>query len=183
MTAIQQPLFDALPLDPVGSNEWYTPAYVLEPARRAMGSFDLDPASCEKAQRTVKATRFFDLEDNALERDWSGNVWLNPPYSRGLIEQFVDKLLAEATKSDAQMFRATTIVNMASSTKWFHRLLGGASLVCFVDHRIQFYGPNMSGNGNSYDSLLFYIEAQSKDPATKYRWAAEYSELGKVVQL
>jgi ParB family transcriptional regulator, chromosome partitioning protein len=46
-----------------------------------MGAFDLDPASCEEANQTVKATKFYGAADNGLEHEWYGKIWLNPPYS------------------------------------------------------------------------------------------------------
>src|SRR5450432_2540331 len=98
-------LFDTAPAGtPTKSNEWYTPAKYIEAARAVMGSIDLDPASCKIANRTVKATRYCSKEENGLSKEWTGNIWLNPPYGRtnsesggnqGLTPLFCRKLLRE----------------------------------------------------------------------------------------
>ena len=52
-----------------GESEWYTPPPIIESARSVMGGIDLDPASSEKAQETVRAEGFFTAEDDGLTRD------------------------------------------------------------------------------------------------------------------
>ncbi len=76
------------------SFEWYTPGEYVEAARAVLGGIDLDPASSELANETVRATEFFTEEDDGLSRQWRGRVWLNPPYGR-LCPGFVAKLSAE----------------------------------------------------------------------------------------
>lgn len=61
------------------SNEHYTPLWIVEKARLVMGSIDLDPASCELANSIVKANKFYSQQDKGLEKEWFGNVFLNPP--------------------------------------------------------------------------------------------------------
>lgn len=61
------------------SNEHYTPAEIVERARRVLGEIDLDPATCAKANETVKAARIFDASSNGFTVNWSGRVFLNPP--------------------------------------------------------------------------------------------------------
>lgn len=61
------------------TNEWYTPPDVIEAFRYAMGSIDLDPATCYKANAIVKAEDCYTLEENGLLQRWFGNVFLNPP--------------------------------------------------------------------------------------------------------
>jgi ParB family chromosome partitioning protein len=75
-----------------GDTEWYTPADILEAAVEVMGGIDLDPASsdAQQAQAPVKASQYFTIENNGLERPWCGRVWLNPPYARGWVDLFVN---------------------------------------------------------------------------------------------
>ena len=79
-----------------GNDERYTPESIIQLARETMGNIDIDPASCEIANKSlVKATKYFDKHTDGLLQEWNGRIWLNPPYHRGLIEAFVDKLLEE----------------------------------------------------------------------------------------
>jgi hypothetical protein len=66
------------------SNEHYTPRIIVEVAREAMGSIELDPASCELANReNVRAARFFTKEDDGLSRPWDAKtIFVNPPGGR-----------------------------------------------------------------------------------------------------
>lgn len=62
------------------SAERYTPGYIIDPGRCALGGwFDLDPASCEKANSIVKAHKILTVEDDGLEHGWAGRLLVNPP--------------------------------------------------------------------------------------------------------
>ena len=79
-----------------GNNERYTPAYILEAVRHVTGPIILAPASSVEANETVQAQRIFTLEDDGLVQDWEADsLWFNPPYARGDIEAFVEKLVSE----------------------------------------------------------------------------------------
>lgn len=117
-----------------GENEWYTPPEIIEAARDVMGSIDLDPASCETAQSNVYAKRFYTADDDGLSKKWTGNVWLNPPYSKDLIGQFAAKVVAESSRIE----QAIVLVNNATDTAWFHELASVASAICFLRGRVKF---------------------------------------------
>lgn len=61
-----------------GNNEWYTPSIYVEAARNTMLSIDVDPASSDKAQQFVNAGIYFTKETSGLDKEWIGNVWMNP---------------------------------------------------------------------------------------------------------
>ena len=74
------------------SPEWYTPAPIVEAARRVLGGIDLDPASSDVANQIVRAARYFTADDDGLRQAWTArSVFVNPP--GGLVPQFWDALL------------------------------------------------------------------------------------------
>lgn len=70
------------------SAEHYTPPDVIAAVRHTLITIDVDPASCELANRTVGARRIFTKADDGLSRSWripsysSGTVFCNPPGSK-----------------------------------------------------------------------------------------------------
>ena len=121
-----------------GNNEWYTPSEYIESARAVMGSIDLDPATSDIANETVRANEIYTSETNGLSHSWNGNVWLNPPYSSELIVQFADKLIHELENIN----QAIVLVNNATETEWFSKLIAHTSCVCFPRSRVKFYMPD-----------------------------------------
>lgn len=115
-----------------GDNEWYTPAEYIEAARTVMGTIDLDPASNDFANGTVKAETYYTEETNGLTHEWTGNIWMNPPYSGGVISQFVKKLV------ESDFTQAIVLVNNATDTEWFRMLTSKAKAIVFTTGRIRF---------------------------------------------
>lgn len=146
-------------------NAWGTPPAIIEMARDLMGSIDLDPASNAKAQETVRAQVWcgFDhplpTNTNALlVREWPrGNVWLNPPYGRGLVMPFVTALMRELNAGRAQ--QACVLVNATVETEAGQLLLSKADAVWFPDHRIRFLHPetNEPTPGGAWPQMLCYF--------------------------
>ena len=138
-----------------GVNDWYTPSKWIELARSAMGSIDVDPASHYVAQRTVQADDWYDQEQDGLKHDWPGNVWLNPPYSRGLIDKFVDKLLDQFARGDTK--QAIVLVDSRTDTQWFNKLCSMASAVAFTRGRVHFYNETVKSSSPVSGSAFVYL--------------------------
>ena len=113
-------------------NEWYTPSKYIESAREVMGSIDLDPASNDFANKTVKADKYYTEEDDGTVQKWFGNVWLNPPYQTTLIEKFAAKI------EQKEFGQAIVLVNNASETQWYQKLWRNASAMVGPAGRIKF---------------------------------------------
>ena len=128
-----------------GENEWYTPQVIIEAARFVMDGIDTDPASSEIANRTVGATQIFTAADDGRSRKWAGKVWMNPPYLQPLIDDFAEAVAAKYGSGEIE--QACILVNNATETKWFQRLLEKADAVCFPRFRIKFLDPEGDCSG------------------------------------
>lgn len=122
-----------------GNEQWYTPDEYLDAARTVLAAFDLDPASSDVAQKRVKAKKYFTIHDDGLNQEWRGRVWLNPPYSDGVVDQFMDKLCGALERGEVEA--AITLTNNCTETKWFQRASALAKSVCFPSSRIKFLNP------------------------------------------
>jgi phage N-6-adenine-methyltransferase len=136
-----------------GNNEWYTPKEFIEAARSAMGSIDLDPASNDIANEIVKAETYYTVETNGLDKEWTGNVWMNPPYASDLIGKFVDKLIEQRENYK----QAIILVNNATETEWFNKLISISSAVCFPKSRVKFYMPDGKTGAPLQGQAVLYV--------------------------
>jgi len=137
-----------------GEYEWYTPATILEAARAVMGGIDLDPASCEEANVLVQATQIFTEDDDGLERQWFGRVFLNPPFAHPTVKYFADKLLAEFAGESVD--QAIWLSNACIDTDWWQSL-ATHGLVCCHRGRVRFYGPNDQGQSPTLGQTIIYL--------------------------
>lgn len=132
-------------------DEWYTPKQFIEAAKSTMGSIDLDPASSELAQQTVMAAKYF--TEGALDKDWHGNVWLNPPFSDVL--RFAEKLISHLELGEVT--QAIVLTNNNTDTLWWHKMAELATNICFTRGRISFYNYAGEAKGNTNGQTFFYF--------------------------
>ena len=153
--------------------EWYTPSQYIGAARAVLGGIDLDPASSELANETVKAERFFSEDDDGLSREWAGRVWLNPPYGKGS-GLFATKLVEEF--SAGRVTAAILLLNAYGfDSSWFQPLWNYP--ICFTDHRIVFTSPNRETGGPANANIFAYLGPHDDDFIDAFRpLARSYGE-------
>ena len=149
------------------TDEWYTPDHILDIAREVLGNIDLDPASCELAQKRVKADKYYTKQDNGLLHNWSGNVWMNPPYSEKLIILFVKRLVQCFEDGDVE--QALCIVNNVTETVAVQYLLKHSTVWCFPKGRISFIDQYGKEQENPPKGQLIVYFCKSLDKASRAR--------------
>ena len=137
------------------SNEWYSPAWVVEPAREVLGRIDLDPASCEVANATIRADRYFTANNDGLAQPWAGRVWMNPPYSSGDLILWVTKLL-DAMDSGA-VPEAVALMPAYVETRMAQTALARCEAVCFPAQRVKFERPGLPTRNPPAGSMILYF--------------------------
>lgn len=121
--------------------EWLTPPAILE-ALGGAESFDLDPATPD-IQPWPTAKRRYTKADDGLVKPWFGRVWLNPPYTNGIIGRWLEKLARHGS--------GTTIIFARTETDAFFRhIWEQAHALLFLRGRQRFYYP--SGELSKKDS-------------------------------
>lgn len=151
-------------LDPcMGSAEWLTPPALL----RSLGAFDLDPCAAI-GQPWPTAARMLTAEDDGLTEPWTGRVWLNPPFGRG-VDRWLAKLAAHGNGIALLPARTET-------RPWFTYVWNVAHAVAFVRNRPHFHRPDGSRAPHNCGTAIALV-AYGVDNA----WSLIESNLGAVV--
>ena len=129
--------------------EWLTPSDIIDRAATVLGGIDLDPCSDNHGSPNVPAVRHYTQDDDGLNQQWVGRVYMNPPYGRA-IGSWVGKLDNHHRAGDVS--EAIALVPARTDTAWF-RILADYP-VCFLAGRLRF---SDSLTGAPFPSGVFYL--------------------------
>lgn len=150
-----------------GENEWYTPSDLIECARSFLGVIDLDPASSALANETVRANTWYGIEHDGLGQRWQGRVWMNPPYARGLIERFIERLMESHVSGDVP--EALILVNNATDTRWFHHLQSASHRhTLALSYRVKFVSPQGRDPNAMQGQVVVYLGSRRAEFALAF---------------
>lgn len=100
------------------TDDYYTPRWIFD----ALGvTFDLDVASPPGGPPHTPCHAYYTQEDDGLQQDWHGLVWMNPPYSKPA--PWVDKFLDHAN--------GIALLPMSKS-KWLQKLWDSQASLLYV---------------------------------------------------
>ena len=121
----------------VGStDEWYTPRRVFE----AMGcTFDLDVSAPHNPSFRLPADDFCReaIRADSLNRDWSGFVWMNPPFgARNGLVPWLDKFFSHGN--------GVALVPDRTSAPWWQEFAPKSTSALAVRGKLRFIRPDGS---------------------------------------
>jgi hypothetical protein len=135
------------------SDTWLTPPNLIE----ALGPFDLDPCAAPAPRPWATAERHIALPDDGLTSEWSGRVWLNPPYSSEAVK-WLRKMVAHG--------RGTALVFARTETAWFFEAIWReAAAVLFIEGRLYFHradGIRAHANAGAPSCLVAYGQRDAR---------------------
>ena len=129
------------------SKEWGTPQQFFDEVNKKY-KFTLD---CCASEDNAKCEKHYTMEDDALGKDWSGNiVWMNPPYGRG-ISRWIRKAFSESRKPGTTV---VCLVPARTDTVWWHEYCMKADEVRFIKGRLAFEEGGVSQDAAPFPSAL-----------------------------
>jgi hypothetical protein len=101
----------------------------------ALGPFDLDPCAADPRPWDCAATNYA-LADDGLSKPWFGRVWLNPPFDRYQVGEWIERLATHG--------RGMALIHVRTETQWFRVIWRHASAILFLAERVTFRKPDGS---------------------------------------
>lgn len=114
------------------TDDWPTPRDLFETLDREF-EFTLDPCA---SPTNAKCENFFTIEDDGLNQEWTGSVFMNPPYGRE-----IGKWVAKAHESASNGATVVCLIPSRTDTAYWHDYVMHASEVRFIRSRLHFDNP------------------------------------------
>jgi len=108
-----------------------TPKWIID----WLGPFDLDPCAADPRPWDCARVNITEAQDG-LSRPWFGRVWLNPPFHRYKVAQWIERL--------ALHNRGIALIHARTETEWFEPCWARASAMLFMADRLKFFRPDGS---------------------------------------
>ena len=116
------------------SDDWATPQDLFDELN-AIHKFTLDVCA---SPSNAKCANYFTKDTNALEREWYGVCWMNPPYGRE-----IGKWMKKAYETSFNNSKVVCLVPARTDTAWWHDYAMKGKIT-FLRGRLKFNGHKNS---------------------------------------
>lgn len=159
------------------TDRWYTPKSIIERVKLVLGEIDLDPASDDFGNERVGAKQFYTQEDDGRSKEWSGNIFCNPPGgktgNKSNTALFWEKLMQSSFKQAVFLAFSLEALQTCQSMSFPSPL---HYTLCVPRRRIAFDTPNGSpGKAPSHSNVIVYVHG-SVDKRAEFRY--HFNSLG-----
>jgi len=134
------------------NQDWETPAWLFDKLDKVF-NFTLDPCA---SKDNAKCETYFTKEDNALDLDWSGIAFVNPPYERkrGVQDLWVKKCFVEAISGTSSLM---LIPARTETKRWQTCIFMQAEAICFINGRVKFELNGAAQGSPAFPSALVWF--------------------------
>lgn len=157
------------------SNDWGTPSWLCGEIRYILGRICLDPASSERHNKRIQATRIYSIENgqDGLHEPWNAEaLFLNPPYGREG-PKWIHRWISEYRKGTFES--GLLLVGANTAQKWFQPLWDFP--LCFFSPRLQFVGlDDQVRNGNTRAHVMV-LATQRADARARFNRLKKYGRV------
>lgn len=116
----------------VGTSQVHiTPKWIID----ALGPFDLDPCAADPRPWDC-ATKNYTVADDGLSRAWQGRVWLNPPFHRYQVGDWITRMAGHCS--------GIALLHARTEAAWFEPIWQCAAGILFMANRLTFCKPDGS---------------------------------------
>jgi phage N-6-adenine-methyltransferase len=135
------------------TDSWVTPKWIID----KIGLSDLDPSGYRHPEKGIlveTARKYYFIEDDGLNKEWVGTVFLNPPYSQNKL--WMAKMAAHNN--------GIVLIFARTETIFFQDYVKNATGINFLKRRVKFIDEhgNIRSNGNAPSCLIAYSEENYK---------------------
>ena len=104
--------------------------------------------------RNAKCVKYFDKEKDGLKQEWTGVLWMNPPYGRGIIHW-----MKKAYESSLNGATVVCLVPSRTDTIWWHKYAMRGEIE-FIKGRLSFGGETKYASRAPFPSAVVVFKGK-----------------------
>ena len=137
-------------------DDWETPQELFDELNEKH-NFTLDAAATDE---NAKLTNYYTIEDDALNQNWEGRVFCNPPYGRE-IKHWVKKAYEESQQPYNEC--VVMLIPSRTDTIYWHDYIFDKADIKFLKGRLKFEVNGKAGQPAPFPSAIITYEIEREE--------------------